>query len=570
MDNLRLILWFGLAVLLWLNYTAYTQDHRAAPAPAPQSATAPQQAPRKGPQPAPQEGTPQAGTSGGGQPSAAGSTPASTPNAIAPFAAPAAPTAPIRVRTDVLDVLIDTHGGDIVRANLPEYPVDKNQPDIPVTLLDYKADDLWILQSGMERVGDEAEPDDRANYRASATEYTLAPGEDKLVVRLDWIGGGSRVGASKVYTFTRGSYAVGLDLKLDNDSAQPWQVTAYTQMVRRHNQVKRHIGNIETYSYRGAVVYNGDHYKKLKLEDLQKTPVAETISGGWFAGIEHHFVAAVVPPLGEKIRYEATAMGDDWAVGARTPVSTVAPGEQKDFHYALFVGPKLQNQLAATGPDLQLTVDYGVLGVLARPLFWLLAHVEAVTGNWGWAIILVTMFIKAVFYKLTETSGRSMAKMRRLAPRIKAVQERFKDDRQAQSQAMMELYRKEKVNPAAGCLPMIIQMPFFFAFYWVLIESVEMRQAPFMLWINDLSARDPYFVLPILNGIVMYVQSRLNPPPPDPMQARMMQFMPIAFAVFFAFFPSGLVLYYLTNTTLGILQQWRINKIVAAETARAT
>ncbi len=566
MDNLRLVLWFGLAVFLWLNYTAYTQDHRP-PAPAAPSASAPQQAPQQAPQNAAPQGAPAAGQQAAAPPAEA---PSSNPNAVAPFAVPRTPTAPIRVRTDVLDVLIDTHGGNIVRVNLPAYPVHKNQPDIPVRLLDYKPDDLWALQSGLERTGDSAEPDDGANYRASAKEYTLAPGQDKLVVRLDWIGGDSGVGASKVYTFTRGSYAIGLDMKLDNDSGKPWQVTAYAQMVRRHSKVKRHIGNIDTYSYRGAVLYNGDHYKKLKLDELQKTPVSETLRGGWFAGIEHHFVAAVVPPLTENIRYEATAMGEDWAVGARTPVTTVGPGQQQSFPYTLFIGPKLQNQLAATAPNLQLTVDYGVLGVLARPLFWLLAHVERVTGNWGWAIILVTMFIKLVFYKLTETSGRSMAKMRRLAPRIKAVQERFKDDRQAQSQAMMELYRKEKVNPAAGCLPMIIQMPFFFAFYWVLIESVEMRQAPFMLWINDLSARDPYFVLPILNGIVMFVQSRLNPPPPDPMQARMMQFMPIAFAVFFAFFPSGLVLYYLTNTTLGILQQWRINKIVAAETATAT
>jgi YidC/Oxa1 family membrane protein insertase len=231
----------------------------------------------------------------------------------------------------------------------------------------------------------------------------------------------------------------------------------------------------------------------------------------------------------------------------------------------LFVGPKLQEQLRATSDELDLTVDYGVLTVIAQPLFWILSHVHDWVGNWGWAIILVTVLIKLVFYKLTATSGRSMAKMRKLAPRMKALQERYKDDRQALSQAMMEMYKREKVNPAAGCLPILIQMPFFFAFYWVLIESVEMRQAPFMLWIDDLSVRDPFFVLPLLMGAAMFFQMRLNPAPPDPVQARVMQIMPIVFTGFFAFFPAGLVLYWLTNTVLSMLQQWRINTLVARE-----
>ena len=233
--------------------------------------------------------------------------------------------------------------------------------------------------------------------------------------------------------------------------------------------------------------------------------------------------------------------------------------------FELFVGPKLQEALAATAEGLDLTVDYGVFTVLSQPLYWVLEKIEELVGNWGWAIIIFTLLIKLVFYKLTETSGRSMAKMRKLAPRMKALQERFKDDRQALSQAMMDLYKREKVNPAAGCLPILIQMPFFLAFYWILVESVEMRQAPFMLWIDDLSSRDPYFVLPLLMGGAMFLQTRLNPAPPDPMQARVMQIMPIIFTGFFAFFPSGLVLYWLTNTVLSILQQWRINKVVLKE-----
>ena len=239
------------------------------------------------------------------------------------------------------------------------------------------------------------------------------------------------------------------------------------------------------------------------------------------------------------------------------------------YTFKLFVGPKLQEQLKAIGEKLDLTVDYGRLTLLAQPMFWLLSFVERWVGNWGWAIIIVTMLIKLAFYKLTAMSNRSMAKMRRLAPRIKAMQETYKDDRAALSQKMMELYKREKVNPAAGCLPLVIQMPFFFSFYWVLIESVEMRQAPFMLWINDLSSRDPYFVVPLLMGVAMYVQSRLSPAPPDPMQARIMQIMPVVFSAMFMLFPAGLVLYWLTNTLLSILQQWRINTVVARENAAA-
>jgi YidC/Oxa1 family membrane protein insertase len=231
----------------------------------------------------------------------------------------------------------------------------------------------------------------------------------------------------------------------------------------------------------------------------------------------------------------------------------------------LFVGPKLQSQLAATAPELELTVDYGFLTLIAQPLFWLLSKVHGVVGNWGWSIIIVTVLIKLLFYKLTKTSGMSMARMRELQPRMKNLQERYKDDRQALSRAMMELYKREKVNPVAGCLPMLVQIPFFLAFYWVLLESVEMRQAPFMLWIDDLSARDPYFILPLLMGVAMFFQQKISAAPPgDPVQAKVMQFLPVVFSVFMAFFPAGLVLYWLTNTLLSFAQQWHINRQVHA------
>ncbi len=247
------------------------------------------------------------------------------------------------------------------------------------------------------------------------------------------------------------------------------------------------------------------------------------------------------------------------------PTQEVAPGETGRFNETLFVGPKLHKQLEAIAPKLELTVDYGFTTIIAQPLFWILNKIHSVVGNWGWSIILLTLLIKLVFYKLAETSGRSMAKMRKLQPRMKALQERYKDDRQKLSQAMMELYKQEKANPAAGCLPLLVQMPVFFALYWTLIESVELRQAPWMLWVNDLSSRDPYFVLPVLMGISMFAMQKLNPQPTDPMQAKVMLFMPLMMGVFMAFFPSGLVLYWLVNNLLSIAQQWRINKVVEAE-----
>ena len=273
----------------------------------------------------------------------------------------------------------------------------------------------------------------------------------------------------------------------------------------------------------------------------------------------------MVPPAEETWSYEARATDGVFLLSAISPVQAVAPGDRGRFEGQLFVGPKLQEQLVEVAPKLPKTVDYGLLSLLAEPLFWLLQKVYGFIGNWGWSIIFVTFLIKLVFYKLTETSGRSMAKMRKLQPRLKALQERYKDDRQAMSTALMDMYKREKINPAAGCLPMLVQIPFFIAFYWVLLESVEMRQAPFMLWITDLSARDPWFILPLCMGAAMYFQQKLNPAPPDPIQAKVMAFLPWVFMVFFAFFPAGLVLYWLTNSLLSIAQQWRINKVVGAD-----
>jgi YidC/Oxa1 family membrane protein insertase len=286
------------------------------------------------------------------------------------------------------------------------------------------------------------------------------------------------------------------------------------------------------------------------------------------ASLQHHFVSAIVPPAGQAYDYRLQVQGREYLLNATGPFKQIAAGASAQFQEKLFVGPKLQAQLAATGPNLERTVDYGILWLIAEPLFKALSWIHGVVGNWGWTIIIVTALIKLIFFPLSQASGKSMAKMRAVAPRMKQIQESFKDDREKLGRAMMELYKKEKINPLAGCLPMVVQIPVFISFYWVLLESVEMRQAPFLLWINDLSARDPYFVLPLLMGGAMFGQFKLNPAPPDPMQAKIMQFMPLVMTGTMAWFPSGLVLYWLTNTVLSIAQQWRINQVVTAQTPK--
>jgi YidC/Oxa1 family membrane protein insertase len=287
------------------------------------------------------------------------------------------------------------------------------------------------------------------------------------------------------------------------------------------------------------------------------------VKGGWLAGMQHHFVSVVIPDPAKTYVYSLGVNNRQYVLGALGPAESVAPGTTAKIQENLFVGPKLQKQLVTLHPELDRVADYGVLAFLARPLFWLLDHAHALVKNWGLSIILITFLLKLAFYPLAQYSGKSMARMRTLTPRIKALQETYKDDREKLGRSMMELYRNEKVNPLSGCLPMLIQMPVFLAFYWVLLESVEMRQAPFFGWINDLSARDPFFILPLLNGLAMWGQYKLNPPPPDPMQAKIFQFMPVVFSVMFALFPAGLVLYWVTNTGLSILQQWNINRHIA-------
>jgi YidC/Oxa1 family membrane protein insertase len=546
-DNLRIILWAALAAMLFFNYQAWQQQYaRPGLASEPAAVGSPAE-PATDDLPAFPEMDVEA--TDGDLPTIAGGTVDSTGPVIT-------------VETDVLSIEIGSRGGDIRRALLKGYPQEKSRPDVPVELLNPKPASLFVFRTGLRAAGGRDEATHKSIYTSARTAYSLADGDDVLEVPLRWESP-EGITIEKTYRFRRGRYDILLDFSARNDSETPYSVANYLQLQRVHLPLERSMFNVDSYSFTGPVVYDGDKYEKLDVDDLEDGPFNLVVNGGWIASIQHHFLAAAVPEGTEQETYQVTYDGKQYLMTAIGPVTTIEPGMEGVFTSKLFIGPKLQQQLNEVSDGLALTVDYGVLAILAQPLFWLLGQVHNFVGNWGWSIIIVTFLIKLVFYPLTEKSGRSMAKMRNLQPRLKALQDRHKDDRQAMSQALMDLYKREKVNPVAGCLPMLIQIPFFIAFYWVLLESVEMRQAPFMLWITDLSIRDPYFVLPLLMGAAMFGQQKLNPAPPDPVQAKVMTFLPVMFTVFFAFFPAGLVLYWLTNSVLSILQQWRINRVVS-------
>jgi YidC/Oxa1 family membrane protein insertase len=470
----------------------------------------------------------------------------------------------VHVVTDVLDMDISLRGGEIDRADLPQYPLHKDTPNIPVRLESRDADSLYLVQTGLVGRQGEAAPTHLTAWTSDRTSYTLPAGQNELRVPMTW-SDGHGLTVTKTFVFTRGLYSIGLVYDVRNESAAPRQLASYSQILRHWEPAARHYFDVETYSFKGPDVYNGTKSRDLKVENESDSKFAETITNGWLASLQHHFVSAIVPQANQAYSYRLQVEDHQYLLSATGPFKEIAPGATAEFSEKLFIGPKLQSQLTTAGPNLDLTVDYGVLlTVIARPLFTALKWVHGVTGNWGWAIIIVTALIKLIFYPLSQASGRSMAKMRAVGPRMKQIQETFKDDKEKLGRAMMELYKKEKINPLYGCLPMVVQIPVFISFYWVLLESVEMRQAPFMLWINDLSSHDRFFVLPALMGAAMFGQFKLNPAPPDPMQAKIMQFMPLVMTVMMAWFPSGLVLYWLTNTVLSILQQWRINQVIQA------
>lgn len=557
MDNQRLILFFALAFILFLTWEAWQADY--------------------GPQPV-------AGSqveSTGGAPTA--EVPKDVPIAQQPHSDSAAkadtPAAPdtgmeaspanqrIHVRTDTFDIEIDTRGGDIREADLLDYPVASDKPDEPFRLLKDTLPNLFVAQTGL--LSDSAAPDHYANFTAQRSDYELKPGQDELRVPLVWQDD-SGIKVTKTLVFYRGSHVIDVEQTIENNSADAWQGRQYRQLQR-----SRPDGSGESafiYTYTGGVIYSeAEKYEKIEFDDMAEQSLSRDINGGWAAMIQHYFLGAIIPPPDQTNHFYTKAPGDDrFVLGLVSPSESVAPGQSASFTTRFFVGPKEQDVLEDLAEGLDLTVDYGMLTVIAKPLFWVLDWFHGLFGNWGWAIIMVTLIIKLIFYPLSAASYRSMANMRKFAPKMQQLKERYGDDRQRMSQAMMELYKKEKINPLGGCLPMIVQIPVFIALYWVLLESVELRQAPFILWIQDLSIRDPYYVLPLLMGVSMFVQQKLNPPPPDPVQAKVMMALPIIFTLFFAFFPAGLVLYWLANSVLSVAQQWYITAKIekAAETKK--
>jgi YidC/Oxa1 family membrane protein insertase len=564
MPNPRMVLWVVLAAILYYGYLVWQHDYPATPPLATRSIPASGAA---APASSLENSVP---TPPASAPSASGASPA-VPAQPAPTsgsldaAATGAPASSVHVVTDVLDLDISLRGGEIDRADLLKYPLHKDTPNVPVRLEDRDSASLYLLQSGLIGGPDQAAPTHSATWTSAQSSYTLPAGQQELRVPLTWTDGhGLKV--TKTFVFSRGWYAIGLVYDVRNESNAARSLAPYSQILRTWEHPSRSYFNVETYSFKGPEVYDGTKSHNLKVESDPDNRFDETITDGWLASLQHHFVSAIVPPAGQAYKYKLQVQDHEYLLSATGPFKDIPAGGSGQFSEKLFVGPKLQSQLAATATKLDLTADYGLLTVISHPLFLGLNWVHGVTGNWGWAIIIVTALIKLIFYPLSQASGRSMAKMRAVGPRMKQIQETFKDDREKLGRAMMELYKKEKINPLAGCLPMVVQIPVFMSFYWVLLESVEMRQAPFMLWINDLSAHDPYFVLPLLMGGAMFGQFKMNPASPDPTQAKVMQFMPLVMTFTMAWFPSGLVLYWLTNTVLSILQQWRINQVVQAAT----
>jgi YidC/Oxa1 family membrane protein insertase len=564
MPNNRILLWLALAAILFYNYEAWMHDYPALPAAGP-SLQLPGGAGSLGDQ------VPQAASAALAPPT----TPAA-PIPAAPSAAPAAPDAlaassapgePVHVSTDVLDIAINLKGGELDGADLKQYPLRKDAPNIPVRLLSREPpDSLYLVQTGLTGGPNEGAPTHVAAFTTPEQNYTLAAGADELRVPLTWTGQGLTV--TKTFVFKRGKYSVDLIYDVENTGSEPRRLVPYSQILRHWEHPSRSYFNVETYSFKGPAVYDGTKSRDLNVENDTDSKFSETITNGWLASLQHQFVAAIVPAADQPYKYQLRVQGKEYVLSATGPAVEVPAGGKAQVRETLFIGPKLQSQLASAGPHLERTVDFGILTVLAQPLFVALKWVYGLTGNWGWSIVIVTLMIKLIFYPLSQASGRSMAKMRTVAPRMKQIQETFKDDREKLGRAMMDLYKKEKINPLAGCLPMLVQIPFFISFYRVLLESVEMRQAPFLLWVNDLSSRDPWFVLPALMGGAMYAQFKLNPAPPDPTQAKIMQFMPLIMTGMMMWFPAGLVLYWLTNTLLTILQQWRINQVVETEAAK--
>jgi len=505
-------------------------------------------------------------------PSAAALPAAATPAASVPAPEAGTSAGVVRVRSDVLDLRIDLRGGTLVGAELLAYPIDKDKPERKVRLLDGNAGQFSVVQSGLVATAGVA-PSHEATFRTAdgRSDYALADGQDTIEVPLVWTDAATGVTVTKTYVLHRGAYALTQREDVRNEGGAPWRGYAYAQLQRVPPAKPAGTGfgftNPEAYSFVGGAWYSPeDKFEKRKFADfVEDGPLNKDVTGGWIAMLQHHFLVALVPGATDPQRFSLATLGDGQRFMVRSVGAPfeVAPGAAASREQLLWIGPKLQEQLADVAPGLKLTLDYGIFTFLAQPMFdFVLKPLhDHVTGNWGWAIILTVLIIKLLLYPLSAKQYQSFAKMRAIQPRIEALKERYGDDKQKFQMAMMELYKKEKINPIGGCLPILVTIPVFIALYWMLLESVEMRQAPWIGWIQNLTAPDPYFILPVFNLVVMYLTQKMTPTPGmDPMQKKMMTAMPLIFGVMMAFFPSGLVLYWCTNGLLGLLQQWVITK----------
>ncbi|MCX2840899.1 membrane protein insertase YidC [Microbulbifer thermotolerans] len=470
----------------------------------------------------------------------------------------------ISVTTDVFDLLIDPRGGDIVKVALRRYEAELHTPDRPLILLNQTRDHTYIAQSGLIGQNGTDSAAGRPLFTVAETKYALKEGQDTLTVDLTLKQGETDI--TKRFTFHRGDYLIEVTYLVDNRSSEAWSAAMFGQIKRDDQEPPVDVG-IGVSPFLGAAMHTTEeNYFKQDFEDIAEKPTRETVEGGWVAMVQHYFLSAWIPPQDERNTFELRQLsGGLYRMGFTSPPVAIAPGNQGTLSAAFYAGPKDVYRLEEISPYLDLTVDYGWLWWIAKPLFGVLHFIQShIASNWGWAIILLTVFIKALLFPLSSAGTKSMARMRKFAPQMKKLQEQYKDNRQKLAEETMKLYRREKINPMGGCLPIMLQMPVFIALYWMLTETVELRHAPWIFWIHDLSAKDPYFILPALMGLSMWFMQKLNPQPTDPTQARIMQLMPVMMTFFFLWFPAGLVLYWIANNLITIAQTWYINKQVDA------
>lgn len=562
MDNLRLLLFFALAVVLLLIYQAWMQDYGQFAA-SPETIGQPialEEAPKG------LDGAPD--VSHVSSVSEVPDVPMPTAAAASVPSAQTADEAPVRVETDVLKLELSRRGATLISAWLKDYGVTAEEGAARFRLLKPNPPNMFIAQSGLLGDAEKRLPTHQATFSIADDHFVLGPDENELVVEFVW-SHPSGIEVKKRYEFERGSYVVRFAQVVTNNTGSPLALRSYEQL-QRTELVDPNAARF-VYTYTGGVYYSPeDKYTKESFGDMEDGRLQRVVSDSWIAMIQHYFMSAWIAPGGTVETFYTKVLDQSrYIIGKYSEPVTLPQGALHSFENSFFVGPKLQDTLASIAPGLELAVDYGWLTILAQPIYWLLSKIHAVVGNWGWAIILLTILIKAAFYKLSETSYKSMANMRKMTPRMQAIKDRYGDDKQRLNQAMMDLYKKEKINPLGGCLPILVQIPVFIALYWVLLESVELRHAPFALWLNNLTDPDPYFVLPLVMGVSMFIQQKLNPAPPDPIQAKVMMSLPFVFTVFFAFFPSGLVLYWVVNNLLSIAQQWYITHNIEKATAKA-